>query len=535
MSKGSEEVKGSGIIRKWSPYIFGIDLGTSNSCISIFRKGTSEVIPVEGQTTCPSVMTVLKDGTVVVGRQARGRLMIDPENSVASVKRQIGKEWSKEFEGLPDKQYSPADVSAEILSKLISAARDSEIDLRGDPHYAVICIPANFNDAQKTATKEAGTLANLEVRWLLEEPSAAALAYACDRERDQTILVYDLGGGTFDAAILKVDSSKGGDANFEFLAKEGVPELGGDDFDRKIMELAAAKVLAESGVDVLDDKKDQGISARSLREAQQKMKEAAETAKCELSEAESAEITLPNLIKDEEGKVHSLEFSLTRDEFNDAIRPLILQSKEAVEKALKDAEIEMGDISRIILVGGSTRVPLVKEMLTEMFGKEPYSDENPDTVVSRGAAIYGAHLGVPSEDTATSDVNAEDEFEGDVAIKNIVTHYLGIETAGGKFNRIIEKDTEIPADEPLAEAKQYGTQRDNQTDIRIAIFQADREVEYVSEEGAKCIGEFYLSGIPPKPKAQEKIDVTFEIDQQNLLHVHAKSSSSEGELEIQRD
>ena len=533
MSEGSEATTGTLPGEKWSPYIFGIDLGTSNSCISIFRKGASEVVPVEGNPTCPSVMTVLKNGDIVVGRQAQARLMIDPENTVASVKRKMGQEWSKEFEGLPDKQYSPTDISAEVLAKLTMAAQDSEIDLRGAPRYAVVCIPANFNDAQKTATKEAAQLAGIEVLSLLEEPSAAALAYACERDRDQTILVYDLGGGTFDAAILKVDS-KGGSANFEFLAKEGIHELGGDDFDKKIMELAAAKVLEESGVDILDDKKDQGIKARSLREAQQKMKEAAETAKCELTETASAEITLPNLIKDEEGKVHSLEFSLTRDEFNDAIRPLILQSKEAVEKALKDADLEMADISRIILVGGSTLVPLVKEMLTEMFGKEPYGDANPHTVVSRGAAIYGAHLGVPS-DPDTNDANAEDEFGGTIDIKDIVTHHLGIEIAGGKFNCIIEKGTEIPEDGPLAATKQYGNQRDNQTEIKIAVFQSLEEVEFVSEDSAECIGEFYLSGIPPKPKGQEKIDVTFEIDRQNLLHVHAKSSSSEGELEIQRD
>jgi len=534
MSEESGGATGTGIRPKYSPYVFGIDLGTSNSCISIFRKGTSEVIPVEGKETCPSVVTVLKDGTYVVGRQARARLMIDPENTVASIKRKIGTEETREFEGLPDKEYKPAEISAWILEKLIGAVVDSDIDLRGAPRHAVICIPANFNDAQKTATKEAGELAGLEVQWLLEEPSAAALAYACEKNRDQTVLVYDLGGGTFDVAILKVDSSKEGNANFEFLAKEGIHELGGDDLDRKIMELAAAKLQDESGVDILDDKKDQGISARSLREAQQKMKEAAETAKCELSQAESADITIPNLIKDEEGKVHSLEFEITREAFNEAIRPLIMQSKEAVEKALESAKIEMEDISRIILVGGSTRVPLVREMLTELLGKEPYMDANPDTVVSRGAAIYGA-AGIVVTDAETAEANEEDKGDFDIDIKNIVTHHLGIEKSGGKFSPIIDKDTEIPAEEPLSGSNCYTTPRDNMTDLRIAVFQADRDVQYVSDEGCEFIGEFYLSGIPPKPKGQERVDVTFQIDQQNLLQVSAKSSTSEGNLEIQRD
>ncbi len=536
----TEETKGAAIERKASPYVFGIDLGTCNSCISVFRKGGVTVIPIEGNSTCPSVVSVLKSGDKLVGRQARGRLMTDPENTVASIKREMGKEWSREFEGLPGKKYSPEDISAEILAKLISAARDCGIDLRGSPRYAVICVPANFNDAQKNATKEAARLANLDVRWLLAEPTAAALAYGYDKERDQTILVYDLGGGTFDVAILKVASAKDGDSNFKILGTDGVPLLGGDDFDRKIMEMGAAKLKDESGIDILDAKKDQGVSARSLREAQQKLKEAAEKAKCELSEPgnKAAEITLPNLIKDESGKVHNLEFGVTVEQFNDAIRPLILQSKEAVERALKCAELAMADVSRIILVGGSTRVPLVKEMLKEMFGREPYSDDNPDTIVSRGAAIHGARLGVPTDKVEeTAEVNPEDRPKGSAAIQNIVTHFLGIETQGGRFAYVLEKDKEIPADAPLAATKQFVTPRDGMTELRIAVYQSLAAAELVGTDGVEFVGEFYLTGIPAKPKGHEKVDVTFTIDQQNMLTVEATCTSlkeRKEKLQIQR-
>ena len=518
-------------VEKTSPYTFGIDLGTSNSSIAMFAKGQARIIEVEGRPECPSVVSVLDNGDILVGTTARGRLMLDPENTVASIKREMGTEWIKTFAGLPDKEYTPTDIAAEILSKLIDSAQQSGVDLGGTPRSVVICIPANFNDAQKTATREAGERANLEVQWLLEEPQAAALAYAIEQERDQTILVYDLGGGTFDVAILKVKSTtEEGDkcsAGFEFLAKEGIPKFGGDDFDMKIMEIASAKFKETSNVDVLDVVKDQGISPRAIHEAQQKLKDKAEAAKIELSDAETTEIAIANLIKDESGNLHSLEMQITREEFNDSIRDLILSTKETVETALTSAELSIDDISRIILVGGSTRVPLVKETLTEMFGKEPWGDLDPATVVAKGAAIYGATFETP-------DLAPEDQFGGDITINNIVSHHLGIETAGGKFSRLIEKGAEIPVDEALTVSQDFATQRDNMTEMVIRVYQSDREADFVRTEGVEYQGEFSLKGLPPEPKGQVHATVTFQIDQQNVLTVTAVSDSVTGELAIER-
>jgi molecular chaperone DnaK (HSP70) len=522
------------MIDKWSPYVFGIDLGTSFSEIAIYRKGRSEVLKIDGEEKVASVMTVLKTGEILVGREARARMMIDPENTVASIKREMGTEWTKVFEGLPDKTYKPEDIQTEVLTKLINGARESGVNLRGTPRFVVICVPANFTDPQKKATLEAGAKANLEVLYLLEEPVAAALAYAFDQSKDQTILVYDLGGGTFDVAILKVNSTKTGLATFEFLAKAGVPRLGGDDFDWKIMEIAAAKLKETSGIDLLDLKKDQGISKRALGEAQQKLKDAAETAKRELVEAQTTTISIPSIIKDEQGNVHNLEVEITREQFETAVGPLIQSSKEAVERALADAKLSMPDISRIILVGGSTHVPLVKKMLSDMFGKDPYGDLNPDTVVARGAAIYGAHLGVPAEKTEeTAAINSEDKPEGSVIIHNIVTHFLGIELVDGKFGCILEKDQEIPADKPLAGTKEYVNQRDNQTELRITVYQSESKADVVSVPGVVCIGELFVP-IAPKPRGQEKAAVTFELDQQNLLKVKVTTSLGPSEIEIKR-
>ncbi|OHB67590.1 MAG: hypothetical protein A2Y77_10090 [Planctomycetes bacterium RBG_13_62_9] len=508
-----------------SPYVFGIDLGTCNSVIAVSMRGVTEAIPIEAYPSCPSVVCVRDDGDVKVGRAAKSLLLMEPENTVDSIKREMGTEWTKQFRGRPDQIYTPADISAEILSKLVAGAEESGKDLMGTPHYVVGCVPANFNDAQKRATEQAIELANIEKLWLLEEPTAAALAYAVDKEVvDQTILVYDLGGGTFDVAVLKVTSTKEeGDhhsAKFDFLAKEGVPRLGGDDFDRKIMEMAAAKLLEESKIDILDTAKDQGISQRAIREAQQRLKEVAEAAKMELSEAESATITISNLIKDESGTMHSLDMEITRAQFDDAIREMLMQSKDAVERALAAAKITIADISRIILVGGSTRIPLVKTMLKEMFGKEPWGDTNPDTVVARGAAIYGATLNDPEEKKWFT-------------IHNIVSHHLGMEAAGGRFVRLLEKGAEIPAEAPLTATKEFTNPRDNMTELRFSVYQSDREAQFVRSEGVECVGEFFLKGLPPRPAGQTHVDVTFQIDQQNLLTVTAESDVS-GELKIAR-
>ena len=521
---------------KNSPYIFGIDLGTSNSAIAIYRRGETEVLKVGDDPKCPSVVYSLTPDQFIVGREARGRLIVKPENTVASVKRKIGTNWVKRFDNRPDQEYTATDISSEILSKLVDIARESDVDLRGTPHHAVICIPANFNDAQKTATREAGLRANLEVLWLLEEPVAAALVYAENQDTDQTILVYDLGGGTFDVAIMEVASSKDGPSKFKFLAKEGVSRLGGDDFDERIMRIATAELRQKTGINLLDLENEQEVDANSLCEARQKLKCAAEVAKIELSESERTEISIPNLIMDGSGGVHNLNRTITRAEFNEVIRDLILQTELAIDRALESARLGIDDISRVILVGGSTRIPLVKEMMTELFeGKEPYSDENPDTVVARGASIYGTQLGIPANKLdVTEDADPEDERPGSITINNIVTHFLGIETVGDEFSCVLKKGEEIPVDQPCSRSKVYTTSFENQEDLRITIYQSDKNVERVSDKEVECIGEFYLTGIPPKPQGQELVTVDLKIDQQNLLKVTATSSSSSKELEIQR-
>jgi len=527
------------LIEKYSTYIFGIDLGTSNSAIAVYQKGRAEILKVDdGRYTLPSVVSILDAETILVGKQARSRMLVDPNNTVSSIKREIGKIgedgklWRKEFPNRPDKSYSATDISAFILTKLLMGAQQSSMDiLQGTPRYAVICIPANFDDNQKNATIDAAKMAGLEVVSLIEEPVAAAIAYALEKDRDQTILIYDLGGGTFDVSILRVDSTGEGLASFKILGKEGIQKLGGDDFDLEIMKIAAAKFQESSEIDIFDLKKDQGggVNAKVLREAQQKLKDKAEVAKCELSQSQKALIDIPSLLKDGEGKVHNLEIEIDRSEFNEAIRPLLLQSKEAVESAIAAAKLTIEDINRIILVGGSTRVPLVREMLTEMFEKEPYSDIDPDTVVAAGAASFAATLTVPD------DPDVKPQLDSSLVIDNLVTLNLGIEVKDRHFNLIIAKGQEIPADAPLCMSKEYSTQRDNQTEIRITVYQSSDTKEFIYEEGVICIGEFLIAKIPPKPKGEEKITITFELDQQNLLKVKAKSSSGVGgALEIKR-
>jgi len=520
-----------GLVEKNSTYIVGIDLGTSNSAIAVYQKGRAEILKVDdGRNTLPSVVSVVDNDTTLVGKQARSRLLIDPDNTVASIKREIGSAWKKEFPNRPGKEYSATDISAEILAKLIADAQQTSMEiLQGTPKYAVICIPANFDDNQKNATIEAAKLAHLEVISLIEEPVAAAIAYALEKERDQTILIYDLGGGTFDVSILQVDSTIDGLAKFKILAKEGVQKLGGDDFDYEIMKIAAARFQETSGIDLLDLKKDQGIAKKSLRDAQQKLKDKAETAKQELTESQKAPMEIPSLIKDESGKLYNLEIEIERSEFNEAIRPLLLQSMEAVKKAIDSAKLTIDDISRIILVGGSTRVPLVREMLVEMLGKEPYGDINPDTVVAAGAASFAATLSVPD------DPDVKPQLDSSLVIDNIVTLFLGIETKDRRFSIMIEKGLEIPADRTLCKSKEYSTQRDNQTEMRISVYQSSDAKEFVYDENVNCIGEFIITKIPPKPKGQEVVLITFELDQQNLLKVKAESASGVGgTLEIKR-
>jgi len=519
------------IVEKFSSYVLGIDLGTTNCAAGIYKSGKTEVISLNGGKTMPSVMSVLKDGEILVGSQAKSRKLIAPESTVSSIKRHMATDWQKEFEEIPGKVFTPVEVSAEILMKLIDGVLQNEtVDLGGTPKYAVICVPANFNDAQKKATQMAAELAGLETLTLLEEPIAAAYAYAIEKERVQTVLVFDLGGGTFDVSILQVDSTGDATKQFKVLAKEGISQLGGDDLDQRIMQRVAGEFAEVADIDIFDLTKDQGISVKKAREAQQRLLEAVIAAKHELSEATTTTIDIPNLIHDEAGQPHHIDnYEISRDQVNGDIHDLILQTKDSVEKALGAAKLGIEDIDRIILVGGSTKIPLVREMLHDMFGKEPYSDTDPDTAIARGAAILGATMMLPDPELERPE---EDTPEFVIDIDNIVTHNLGIEVVGGKFSCLIPKDTQIPEAGPVTVSKEYTTPQDNLTELAIIVFQSAEEVEYVTADSAECIGEFFLEGIPPKPRGEERITVEFQIDSQNLLKVTASSSSSSGELEI---
>ncbi|MFQ5637107.1 MAG: Hsp70 family protein [bacterium] len=529
---------------KNSPYKLGIDLGTSNSAVALFYKGKGDILEIEGQKVVPSIVAFKSKDNILVGHQAKRQILLNPDKTIRSIKRDMGDEnYSVEFF---KKQYTPADIAAIILSKLREGAQQQDkIKLRGTAKYAVICIPANFDDNKKKATREAGVLAGFEVLYLLEEPVAAAIAYGFEKERDQTILVYDLGGGTFDVSILKVDSSQK-DTSLNVLAKEGIPQLGGDDFDQRLMDKISEEFKKQNDIDIFDLKKDQGggVSAKILRAAQQKLKEAVENAKIELSSAQSTHITIPAFMKDGDGKEYSIDRELQRKEFEDLIKDLVAQSEETVKKALDNAKLTIEDISRIILVGGSTRIPLVKELLTNMFNKEPYSDLDPDTVVAVGAAVFAATLDIPSEMVEeTEQENEEDKIDKKINTTNIVTHNLGIEIATREkrkvFAKLIAKGLELSDETPeIVESNDYTTQRDNQEEMRITVFQAEDEVEYVTDKDVVCIGEFWLTGIPKAPKGKELVTVTFTVNQQNEVVIKAQSKSDAGvvtELTLQRN
>jgi molecular chaperone DnaK len=527
------------IMEKNSPYILGIDLGTSNSAVAVYRKGKSEMIRMGKENTMPSVVSFRSEEEVQVGENAKKRVLIDPEHTVSFIKREMGTEWSREFYG---KNYRPQDISAEILSKMKEFVENQqEFDLRGTAKFAVICVPANFDDNKKRATREAAELAGLEAIYLLEEPVAAAIAYATEIGRNQTILIYDLGGGTFDVSILKVDTVDENEPDkFTVLAKEGNPTLGGYDFDKIIMETICKDLKVSSEIDVLDMSADQGISISDLLKAQESIREASEQAKKELSEAEIVNIEIPNIIKDEFGKVHNIDIELTREQFEESIKSLVNETMVTVQRALDNAKLEINDLSRIILVGGSTRIPMIRREIKSFFNKEPFSNIDPDTVVAQGAAIYGASLGVPTDKVSdTNEADEGDKPESKIEMNNIVTHYLGIEVRGGRFNSIIDKGLELTDANPIiSREKPYSTSEDNMTSLRITVYQTPELTEYVSDEHFVCIGEFFLSGIPSAPKGRHQILVNFEVNQQNEVIVTATLQGDEGvtsRITIKRD
>lgn len=404
--KRSERYEHAGIVEKNSPYVLGIDFGTTNSKIAIYKAGKSEVITFDGDKNIPSIVSMLSNGEFLVGKTARNRLIIDPENTITSIKRDIGDTtWSKEFRSLEGKKYSSVDIAAIILAELIEKVHyTEEFDLKGTLKNVVLCIPANFDDAQREAMKEAAQLAGLKVLSMIEEPVAAAYTYALEKECEQTILVYDLGGGTFDVAILKANSIKDETKYFKILSKVGVSRLGGDDFDQRLLKIVVERFQNIWGIDLLNSKTDQGINEKTLRDAQQKLKEAVTRAKHELSNVLRTRIIISHLITDERGKIYDIDMEITREQFYDTIRDLILLTTEAVHKALQQANLIAQEIDHIILTGGSTKIPLVRELLYEIFKREIYVDIDPETATVKGAAILGATLNVPEPDLEKNDI-----------------------------------------------------------------------------------------------------------------------------------
>ena len=466
--------------------IIGIDLGTTNSCVTVMEGGEPVVIPnPEGNRTTPSVVA-FKDGERQVGEDAKRQAITNP-NTIQSIKRHMGTDYKVNIEG---KDYTPQEVSAIILQHLKSYAEDY---IGEKVEKAVITVPAYFNDAERQATRDAGIIAGLEVERIINEPTAAALAYGIDKEDiDQTILVYDLGGGTFDVSILDI-----GDGTFEVIATAGDNRLGGDDFDEKIIEYMVQEFRKENGIDLSQDKM-----------AMQRLKDAAEKAKIDLSGVSQAQISLPFITAGEAGPLH-LELTLTRAKFDELTADLVERTMGPVRSALSDAGLSTSDLDKIILVGGSTRIPAVQEAIKRETGKEPSRGVNPDEVVALGAAIQGGVL--------QGDVT-------DVLLLDVTPLSLGIETMGGVTTRLIERNTTIPT----SESQIFSTAADNQTAVDIHVLQGEREMAADN----KTLGRFQLTDIPPAPRGVPQIEVTFDIDANGIVNVRAKYLGTNKEQSI---
>ena len=468
--------------------IIGIDLGTTNSCVSVMEGGEAIIIPnVEGNRTTPSVFAFTKDGERLVGETAKRQAITNPDRTISSIKREMGSNYKIDIDG---KDYTPQDISAMILQKLKS---DAESYLGEKVTEAVITVPAYFTDAQRQATKDAGKIAGLEVKRIINEPTAAALAYGMDKEHGQhKIMVYDLGGGTFDVSILEV-----GDGVFEVLATRGNNKLGGDDFDQRIINYIAENFKKENGVDLTQDK-------MSL----QRLKEAAEKAKKELSTTMTTNINLPFISATAAGPLH-LNMDLTRAKFNELTHDLVEKTTEPVRMAIKDAGIDAKDIDKVLLVGGSTRIPAVQEAVKQIIGKDPQKDINPDECVAIGASIQGGVL--------TGEVK-------DLLLLDVTPLSLGLETLGGVTTRLIERNTTIPT----RKSQIFTTASDSQTSVDIHVLQGEREMAADNT----TLGRFQLEGIAPAPRGIPQIEVTFDIDANGIVNVSAKDLGTGKEQKI---
>ncbi len=467
--------------------IIGIDLGTTNSCVAVMEGGEAVVIPnAEGNRTTPSVVAFSKDGERMVGQVAKRQAITNPDRTVISIKREMGTDYKVDIDG---KKYTPQEISAMILQKLKS---DAEAYLGQSVTEAVITVPAYFTDAQRQATKDAGKIAGLDVKRIINEPTAAALAYGVDKETAQKIMVYDLGGGTFDVSILEID-----DGVIEVLATAGNNRLGGDDFDKCIMDYLAAQFKQDTGIDLTGDKV-----------AMQRLKEAAEKAKIELSGVTTSNINLPYITADATGPKH-LDVTLTRAKFNELTNHLVQATMGPVRQAISDAKLQPSDISKVLLVGGSSRIPAVQEAVKGITGKDGFKGINPDECVAMGAALQGGVL------------------QGDVKgllLLDVTPLSLGIETMGGVFTKLIERNTTIP----VKKSQIFSTAADNQTSVEVHVLQGEREMAAYN----KTLGRFHLDGIAPARRGVPQIEVTFDIDANGIVNVSAKDLGTGKEQNI---
>lgn len=467
--------------------IIGIDLGTTNSCVAVMEGGEATVIPnAEGGRTTPSVVAFSKEGERLVGQVAKRQAITNPDRTITSIKRDMGTNKKVKID---DREYTPPEISAMVLTKL---KQDAEAYIGGEVTQAVITVPAYFSDSQRQATKDAGRIAGLEVLRIINEPTAAALAYGLDKDTNQKIMVYDLGGGTFDVSIMEI-----GDGVFEVLATSGNNKLGGDDFDNRIVDYLAEEFKRDNGIDLKEDKM-----------AHQRLQEAAEKAKIELSSVLTTNINLPFITADASGPKH-LDATLTRAKFEELTADLVEKTMDPVRQAIKDSGLTPDKIDKVILVGGSTRIPAVQGAVKKLIGKDPHKGINPDECVALGAAIQAGVLGGEVKD---------------ILLLDVTPLSLGIETLGGVFTKLIERNTTIPT----KKSEIFTTAADGQTSVEIHVLQGEREMAAYN----KTLGRFSLDGIPPAPRGVPQIEVTFDIDANGIVNVSAKDLGTGKEQKV---